>query len=105
MIVDGKIMKKIKTAEEYLLKEFHKTRALWTDLNNILGEYNTKVVVDCFKQAQLDMLEHAVNKCAENAELKYRQPRDDEDFREMQPYDVNKQSILKTIDEIKKELE
>lgn len=83
-------MKKIKTAEEYL-----------KDVNSLtLREDLYKIG----KQMQLEMLEHAVNKCAENAEINY-----DSSSKwqcvECGADGVSKQSILKTIDEIKKELD
>ena len=37
----------------------------------------------------------AIEEAAESVELFYRNPHDDEDFRQMVPYDVDKESILK----------
>jgi len=37
----------------------------------------------------------AIDAAAESVELFYRNPHDDEDFRQMVPYDVDKESILK----------
>lgn len=77
-------MKKIKTAKEY-------NTEFWNELSD------DTTIIDVIKQAQLDMLEYVVNKCLSNAYA--------EESRIGYVWEVNEQSILKTIDEIKKELE
>lgn len=85
-------MKKIKTAEEY-------NTEFWNEMSD------DTTLIDLIKQAQLDILEYAVNKCAYNADANYKFT---EDFDSITGEDiiafVDKQSILKTIDEIKEEL-
>ena len=86
-VLNGIIMKKIKTAEEYANK------------------YDNTVysIVDVIKIAQLEMLEYAVNKCAKNAIIE-NQEKSPPEWHLRPSWGVNKQSILKTIDEIKEEL-
>ena len=110
-------MKKIKTVEEYL-DRFETEIEDGGDAGMFKWLINTRYeeVASIIKQAQLDMLEYAVNKCAFNSEV------DIVDHEELNInslpgierganevilpiYGVDEQSILKTIDEIKKELE
>lgn len=57
-------------------------------------------IADVIRQAQLDMLKEAVKRCAENAEVKVYS----KDGRIYPTLNVDEQSILKTIDEIKSEI-
>lgn len=110
-------MKKIKTAEEYLERfeteiEDGGESGMFNWLVNAQYEEMTNII----KQVQLDMLEYAVSKCAENANLlnskgttssgvSVEEYEDELSWKkETIDYMINKQSILKTIDEIKEEL-
>lgn len=98
-------MKKIKTAEEIfntidgLLEEGYQSE--------FYPEYKRKAI-NTIKQAQLDMLEYAVNKCLSNVGLKEYEvtPQDVDSISNYMGdvWGIDKQSILKTIDEIKEEL-
>lgn len=101
-------MKKIKTAEEYLLDTMRCTIDDDADLDiNENFYFQWEDILKTLKAAQLDMLEYAVNKCIENSKIKQliTGTRNDGIIEYVgYGYEVDKQSILKTIDEIKEEL-
>lgn len=88
-------MKKIKTTQEYLIKHISYLIGKGTlkSVEDLKLQPEWDNVIEAIKEAQLDMLEYAVNKAKDNARI-------------INIYNaVDKQSILNTIDEIKKELE
>lgn len=102
-------MKKIKTAEKYLKKyEGEIVDAIGDNFYQTVSyQIHEEIIKDIIKQAQLDMLEYAVNKAANNSRTMDDPYSYTGNTGSEYPPDiiVDKQSILKTIDEIKKELE
>lgn len=94
----------IKKAEEYIIE---KDLDHWAD-----QDYVKEDILKWIKQAQLDILEYAVKKCADNADADWEpmgwlaDQHVNMKFIAGEDYEVyvNNQSILKTIDEIKEEL-
>lgn len=105
-------MKKIKTAEEYIIALDFVSEEYGIEVLENPYEFNKEDILKTIKQAQLDMLEYAVNKAANNSTISLSRDNPKElsssevycDAEWENYIFVDKQSILKTIDEIKKEL-
>ena len=86
-------MKKLKSAEEYLKETFgwnHET----SDLTHYVSYWKGLI-----KQAQIDAIQIAVERCAEEARVKYYYVGSNVDYAE-----VNEKSILNVANKLKEEL-
>lgn len=81
----------MKKAEEW----WHEFTKDLKGINQVVYNVQKQILLDRIREIQLDMLEYAVNKCAENAEAVGMA--NGEGI-------VIKASVLKTIDEIKNEI-
>ncbi|MGV8961950.1 MAG: hypothetical protein ACOH2V_01035 [Candidatus Saccharimonadaceae bacterium] len=96
-------MKKLKDAEEYL-EQIHPTSIMW--LKGLIGldgkGSDYKKLLNCIKQAQIDAIEAAVERCAEEADTK------DEGFYDGEQWHhhdiISEETILSVAYKMKEEL-
>lgn len=88
----------MKKADEYLKKALTNTH--WNYLEHVMNSGRCYPdLIKAIKAAQIDAIDEAVKKCAENVEHKWDERTDTELF------DIDKESILQVAEELKKELD